>query len=233
MDVQAYPLVGIGLYTPTEASVLTGVPVSSLRRWLQGYKYDRAGEERSSLPVWRRDLEHLDALTVTFLDMMEGRFIDAFRRHHVTWPFIRAAAKLACEMFGGQHPFTRGKFRTDGRRIFHQIEDAGEVKLFDMNRKSWVFNDIVAPSLFAGVEFEDDQAARWFPMHPNKSVVIDPRIAFGRPTLFREGIPTDVLAAAVEAHEGNIQTVANWYGLSRRSVRSASQFEKRAARPTA
>lgn len=230
MDALANPLIGVGVYTPTEAAHLTGVPATSISRWLRGYSFVRAAERRESPPVWRRAIADVDGhLTVTFLDMMEARFIHAFRRHHVSWPFIRAAARMACEMFGAQHPFTLGRFKTDGNRIFHQLESAGEVKLFDLNRRAWVFNDIVEPSLYTGVDLEDDQVARWYPLHPNRAIVIDPRVAFGRPVLAEEGVPVDVIAAAVAAQEGDIAAVSRWYKVPAKSVRAAVQFHRRSA----
>ena len=159
--------------------------------------------------------------------MMEVRFIRAFREHRVTWPAIREAARIACEMFQEpSHPFTRARFRTDGKRIFKQLEEEGHVRLFDLNRRSWVFAEIVTPLLYRGVEFEAEQVAKWFPLHPNRAILIDPAIAFGRPVTAREGVPTDTLAAAVAAHGGSIESVAKWYAVSVPSVRGAVEFER-------
>lgn len=179
--------------------------------------------------VWKRDIQAMDGhIALTFLDLMEIRFIVAFRQHRVSWPAIREAAELACEMFEDGHPFTRRRFRTDGRRIFQQIEEAGAVKLFDMNRRSWVFNEIVSPSLYNGVEFANDQIARWFPAYPRKSIVIDPKIAFGRPTVTRGEVPTDILTATAKA-EGSVEMAARWYNVSPSAVRAAVAFEERLA----
>jgi uncharacterized protein (DUF433 family) len=180
-------------------------------------------------PVWRGDIEEINGHTaLSFLDLMEVRFIRAFRRHRVSWPAIREAAGLACEMFGDGHPFTRQRFRTDGVRIFQQIEERGEVRLFDMNRKSWVFHEIVSPSLYEGVEFSEDQVARWFPMWPRKTIVLDPHLSFGRPIVAKGSVPTDVLAAAAKA-EGSAEAVARWYQIPPGMVRAAIDFENRFA----
>jgi uncharacterized protein (DUF433 family) len=227
MNAISHDLIGKGLYSAPEASSLTGVPSASIRRWLGGYKYRQGDKQRASAPVWQGDIPRLDThLVLSFLDMMEVRFIQSFRQHHVSWAAIREAAERACEMFGDHHPFTRGRFRTDGNRIFHQIQQQGDVRLFDINRRSWVFNDIVEPSLYRGVELADDQVARWYPMHPNRHVVVDPRIAFGRPILAEEGVPTDIIAAAVAANGSDVSHVAKWYGVKPQSVRAAVAFEQ-------
>ena len=221
--------IGIGIYSLAEAEALTNTSARSIRRWLLGYRY-KIDERYHAMPaVWHGDIVKVDSqVALSFLDLMEIRFIKAFREHHVSWPAIREAAALACKMFNDGHPFTRGRFRTDGVRIFQQIKEEGEVKLFDMNRQSWVFNEIVSPSLYAGVEFEHDQVARWFPLFPKKSVIIDPKISFGRPTVLRGRVPTEVLAAAATA-EGSAVAAARWYNVSPATVTAAVEFEKRLA----
>jgi uncharacterized protein (DUF433 family) len=222
-------LVGVGVYSISEAAHLTCVPVPRIQRWIRGYKYDHAGEQRSSPAVWRRDLDIIEGqLALSFLDMMEVRFIQSFRQHHVSWPAIREAAMRAAELFEDGHPFTNGRFRTDGKTIFRQIEEQKEIKLFDMNRRQWVFNDIVAPSLFADVDLSDDQVVRWYPEFPRKQIVIDPRICFGRPIVAECGIPTDTLAAAKKA-EGSEEAAAKVFGVKARHIRAAWSFEHRKA----
>jgi uncharacterized protein (DUF433 family) len=221
------PLVGIGLYSVGDTALLTRAPERTIRRWIRGDVYRRRGALRESRPVWQAEIGLVDdALTLSFLDMMEVRFIRAFRAHRVSWAAIRAAATLAREMFGDGHPFTRRRFRTDGKRIFSQIEDAGSVRLFDLNRKSWVFHEIVEPSLYQGVEFQDDQVARWYPMFPEKTVLVDPRIAFGRPVALPARVPTDLLAAAARS-EGSAAMAAAWYKVPVSTVEAAVTFEDR------
>ncbi len=220
-------LIGVGIYSVSEAAALTGVATRTIRRWSTGYRRSEGDGAHERPPVWRRDIPDIDGHTaLSFLDMMEVRFIRAFRDHDVTWPAIRAAARIACEMFQeSHHPFTRGRFRTDGNRIFRKIEDAGEIRLFDLNRESWVFAEIVEPSLYRGVEFEADQVAKWFPLFPNRAIVVDPAVAFGRPVTAKEGVPTDVLAASLEANGGSVDHVAKWYDVSAATVRAAARLE--------
>jgi len=224
-------LIGVGLYSASEAAALTGVPVASIRRWLQGYKYRRNGILRECAPVWAGDVLKINGqLSLSFLDMMEARFIRYFRIHHISWQAIHEAACLACDMFKDSHPFTRGRFRTDGKRIFHQVEDSGKVKLFDMNRHSWVFNEIIESYLYADVELFDDQVYRWFPIFPDREIIIDPNIAFGRPILREEGIPTDVIAAAFSANDSDVSAISRWYKIKPKSIKAAVSFEARRLR---
>jgi uncharacterized protein (DUF433 family) len=222
-------LLGKGMYTVPEAASLAGIPVAALRRWSLGYRYKRDADVKHSPAVWDREIEDIDGQVVlSFLDLMEARFVRAFRKHRVSWTAIRTAAKEAADLFGDSHPFTRRRFRTDGQRIFAEIERRGEVKLFDLNRRGWVFQQIVDPSLYRGVEFENDQAARWFPLYPKKTIVVDPARCFGRPVTM-EGIPTDTLAAAMSGMGGDAAATAAWYNVPTATVRAAAAFESRQA----
>ena len=121
-DTRDFSLLGIGLYTVPEASRLTGISQARLRRWLRGYTY-RAGEEGAvSEPVWQRQIPEIDStLGFGFLDLMEVRFIDAFRAASVPWRVIRFCAERAREITGADRPFSSRRFRTDGRSICAEV----------------------------------------------------------------------------------------------------------------
>lgn len=225
-------LLGIGLYPVPEASRLTGISQGRLRRWLRGYTY-RAGEEVHSVstPVWRRQIPEIDeTLGLGFLDLMEARFVDAFRAASVPWRVIRLCAERAREITGSDHPLSSRRFRTDGRTVFAEVVDqAGEKQLLDLAKNQLAFGRMIGPSLYAGIEFSvDDMPARWWPMGQQGTIVIDPARSFGQPIVSDGGVPTTVLADAVEA-EGSIAKVALLFRLPQHSVRAALRFEKRLA----
>src|SRR5215469_6545971 len=94
-------LLGIGLYTVGEASRLTAIAAPRLRRWLRGYTYYAGDNLLASAPVWQRQLPDIDgALGLGFLDLIEARFVDAFRKAAVPWPVIRRCAEQARELVG-------------------------------------------------------------------------------------------------------------------------------------
>jgi uncharacterized protein (DUF433 family) len=230
-EARDFSLLGIGLYTVPEASRLTGISQGRLRRWLRGYTY-RAGEEHTtSALVWQRQVPDIDgALGLDFLDLMEARFVDAFRAASVPWRVIRLCAERAREITNSDHPFSSRRFRTDGRTIFADVVDqAGEQQLLDLGKNQLAFARVIGPSLYAGLEFSvDDMPARWWPMGENQEIVIDPRRSFGQPIVSDGGVPTTVLADAVEA-EGSIAKVALLFELPPHSVRAALRYEKRLA----
>ena len=121
-------LIGIGIYSLSEAQKLARVPRRSIRRWIGGYSYTREGRRYDMAPVWEGDISPRDSeVSLSFLDLMELRFVHQFRKCGVSWRVIRDSARRACEIFEQSHPFATRRFRTDGRSIFVEIaEHTGE-----------------------------------------------------------------------------------------------------------
>jgi uncharacterized protein (DUF433 family) len=220
-------VLGIGIYTVPQASRLTRVSQARIRRWLRGYEFARKEGRGRSAPVWRAQLPKVDdTIALGFLDLMEVRFVDAFLEAGLSLKKIRRAASLATELVGRDHPFSTQKFRTDGNRIFAEIEHdrTGDKALYDLEQNQFGIYEVIIPSLLEGVEFDDQgQAARWRPDRAVPLVVIDPQRQFGQP-IVEGGVQTAVLADAVRA-EGSVDTVARWYEIRREAVEQAVRFE--------
>lgn len=210
---------------------MTRVPTARIRRWIRGYQYStRVGDKRSSPPVVHSQIDPIDGhVAIGFLDLIETRFVDAFRSAGVSWRSLRLAHERACELIGSSHPFSTEMFRSDGRHIFADItSETGEPILLNLASNEFAFKRILAPYLYDGLEFADQQAARWWPMGTRRRVVIDPARSFGQPIVAREGLPTAVLANAYRV-EKSVEAVARWYDVEKRSVRDAVEFEQRLA----
>jgi hypothetical protein len=137
----------------------------TVARWLRGYDDRVGGERRRSDPLWRPDYADDDGtLELSFRDLIELRFVKAFRDAGLSLPTIRACFKRAVEEVRDERPFSTRRFRTDGKAIFLEItRDVGE--LIDLKRRQSVFRTLVAPSL-RDLEFDADVVARWHPLGP-------------------------------------------------------------------
>jgi uncharacterized protein (DUF433 family)/DNA-binding transcriptional MerR regulator len=201
---------------------------NTVARWLRGYDFGADGEGHSE-PLWRPDYLNEDNLIeFSFRDLIELRFVKAFRDIGLALPTIRECYQRAAEEVHDERPFSTRKFRTDGKTIFLEItEGIQEAKLIDLRRRQNVFRTIVEPSL-KDLEFDASAVARWFPLGiSRRSVIIDPTRAFGRP-IAASGIPTEVLSRAV-AVEGSVAKVVRLYNVSTAEVKDAVAFEKRLA----
>jgi hypothetical protein len=99
-------LVNTGIYTVSEAARLTRIPARKIRRWIRGYTF-RSGESmRYSDAVWQMDIKPLEnKLALSFRDLQELRFVDAFIKAGVSWTTMRRAHTNAQEELKTTHPF--------------------------------------------------------------------------------------------------------------------------------
>ncbi|MGP3711769.1 hypothetical protein ACS5UA_13045 [Brucella sp. RRSP16] len=217
--------VGVGSYTAPEAARLLKTSPRNINRWLGGYRYRKNDEVRHVEPLWQPQHETGDDnIELGFRDLIELRFVKAFLEAGMGLLAIRNCLEYARECVQDAHPFSTRRFQTDGKTIFlESIERAQEAKLLDLKQRQYVFKQVIEKT-FKDLDIEDDTVTRWRPYHGKKSVVIDPTRSFGQPIAAEFGVPTTVLADAVEA-EGSIEFVAKLYEVSVSSVRDAFQFE--------
>ena len=181
-----------------------------------------------SQPIWHQRFSRIDGtIGLEFQDLIEVRFVDAFRKYHIGWTSIRLAARKAAELFETDYPFSTKRFRTDGRTIFAEtMDETGETMLLDLVKSQYAFQKVVSPSLYAGIEFtEEETVARWWPLGKTRQVVIDPARAFGQPIVHDAGVPTSVLASAYAVEE-SVERVSTLYEVKPQAVVAAIEFEQ-------
>ena len=226
--MSTYQYIGHGVYTVAEAARLTGLSQGRIRRWTRGYTYhDRRGTPHAMPPVIGLPNEEGDQ-TLRFVDLIEVRFLEAFRDRGVSWPVLRVAAQRAAQLLDHSHPFSTLRFKTDGRSIFASLEVEEDRVLMDLISSQYAFEAVLDPFL-EGIEFSPlDEPERWWPLGTDRTVVIDPGRSFGAPICAPSGVPTRVLFGLFEA-EGDEAVVSWWYDVSSQEVRDAVEFEQRLA----
>lgn len=220
-------LVGVGLYTPAEASSYTGIPSADIRRWLFGYTSN--GVQRPGL--WCSELADEEDKVLGFHDLLEIRFVHAFRQHGVSLQAIRAASQQARQLFDQPYPFTCKRFQTDGRSIFATVlEETGDEALLDLVKRQYAFTQVIKPSLYEGIDYANEgKAQRWYPLKRSKAVVLDPARNFGKPVLSDVGTDTSAIYMAYQAEGQDARRVALLYEIPTAAVEAAVLFEHRNA----
>jgi uncharacterized protein (DUF433 family) len=218
---------GTGIYTIPEAVRLTDVSPWRIRRWLRGYEFETKRGRHRSGPIWQGQVAPIDhSMAVGFLDLIEIRCVDAFLNAGVSWKTLRLAHAHAQQALDLSHPFCTNQFKLAGSDIILEVpQDAAEPLLWDIARDQREFGRITRPFL-RGLEFLNGELPqRWWPRGQEHLVALDPQRSFGRPIIFREGVPTETLARSVRAN-GSIREVARWFEISPVSVREAVVFER-------
>ncbi|WP_326839562.1 DUF433 domain-containing protein [Pseudomonas savastanoi] len=217
-------LLGVDLYTPAEASSYTGIPSKDIRRWMFGYR--AAGVDHPGL--WTPEVAFLNDKLLGFHDLLEIRFVHAFRQHGVSLQAIRSASLQAREMFGQLYPFTCRRFQTDGRDIFATVlDETGDEALLDLVKRQYAFKQVITPSLYEGFDYAGEESAkRWYPVKRSKAVVLDPARNFGKPVLATTGIDTATIYHSYLAEGQNAKRVALLYEIAPVAVKAAITYER-------
>ncbi len=221
-------LIGRGLYSLTEASRLSRVPIRRIKRWLNGYYFTHRGNRQWSEPVIGTEVGLIGGVPVLdFADLQEVRFLSAFRDQRIGWPAIRLAAAKAREVLGTQHPFSSKRFIADGRTILLEIVDeAGDRKLLDLLKDQWEMERVLFHALRKWLHYDDkDQPQWWSPLGDDRRVIVNPRRSFGAPIVSPGGVRTRILYEAFGA-EKSAEAVAEWYSVPTESVKDAVEFEE-------
>jgi uncharacterized protein (DUF433 family)/DNA-binding transcriptional MerR regulator len=218
-----------GLYTVPEAAKLTRVSAGKIRRWIKGYDFRSGKSLRHSEAVWQGEIQPLEnKLALSFKDLLELRFVDAFIRAGVSWRTMRRAHSKAQNELGTTHPFCSNRISTDGKNILlRQAEEDSDEALLNLVTQQREFTRIVQDFL-RELEFSGDDVV-WWPLGKSRQIVVDPRRNFGQPTVAISGVPATALARSVKANS-SVDVVARWYEVQRDEVRDAVEFEESLAK---
>ena len=222
-----------GVYPLGVAARLAHLAPQTARRWIRGHDYAYRGGRRRSEPVTFLATSTPDDTLVDFEQLLTLMLVRAFHKKGLSLQTINRAAARARQKYGSDNPFVTKAFQTDGNKVFIDLEEkelvpGKERHMVDVLSDQHQFRSIVEPSLFKDVVFIDDRAGQWWPLHPDRSVLVTPTRQFGAPHIAGTRVRTDVVAQAVAAEGGDENAgaaVAEWYGLKPDQVIDAVEFE--------
>jgi uncharacterized protein (DUF433 family) len=227
MSQSDFRLIGRGLYSLTEASRLSRVPIRRIKRWTDGYWFILHGKRQWSPPVIGTEVGSIEGTTVLdFADLMEVRFLNALRDQGIGWAAIRVAGKRASDMLGTSRPFSSQRFTTDGHNILLLVADeTGDRHLLNLVRNQWECEPLIELCR-KGLHYEGkDQPQWWSPMGEERRVAVHPSRSFGAPIALPGSVRTRILYGAYKA-EGSVEAAAEWYRVEKDEVADAVAFEE-------
>lgn len=207
-------------YTVGEAAHYLAVPKSTMRSWFAGQRGFRAVI---------RPADTKPALGLSFSNLVEAYVLTAIRRkHNVALPTIRRGLDYLVRRLGAKRPLLEKEFATNGVDLFVDhlgeiinISRDGQVEMADLIRAYLERIDRDAKGLPIKLyPFMRTQAPREQP----RTVVIDPRVSFGRPVIAGTAIPTAVLAEQFKAGD-SVPVLAKEYGADEEAVWDAIRCE--------
>jgi uncharacterized protein (DUF433 family) len=215
-------------YSIAEASRLVGVPSWSIKRYLRGYEYKYTVHEKSyegqQPPVINQSV--INTTFASFLDLIDLLFVKEFLKRGFSLQYLRKALAEAKELLGTPH-FARSKFYTSGREIILKLPKDGNLIAL-MTHGQFAIPEIIK-KLSYKLDFENitefGLARRWFPKGKSGLIVIDPQIAFGRPTLVGYNVPTSNIYDLYLGEKERVEPVSEWFNIPTPKIKAAVSFE--------
>jgi uncharacterized protein (DUF433 family) len=215
----------VPIYSIADASHYLRIPASTLRTWVHGRAYEtRSGNRRSAgliAGVSRGGL-------LSFWQLVEGYVLASIRRGHgLRLDAVRRAIAFVRKERGLKRPLLEQEFETDGVSLF--VERWGQ--LINASEEGQVaMRAVLAASLRRIDRDPEGLPVRLYPWmirprttEEERRIVVDPRRAFGRPTLVDTGVRVSILADRWAAGD-SIDTLADDYGLARGHVEVAVRW---------
>lgn len=220
-------------YTLAEAAHYLNVPVTTLRAWSLGQRYRVGGQSRHFKPVI--ELDGRDPPALSFLNLVEAHVLAAIRREHgVSLPRVRSALAYVEKQLGVNRPLAQARFETDGASLF--VERLGQ--LINASREGQLAMRTLLASHLKRIEWDDaGLPIKFYPftrrdrsVSQPAPVVVDPRVAFGRPVLKGRAVPTAVLADRFKAGD-SLSELASDYDTPAEIIEEAlrCEFDRQAA----
>jgi uncharacterized protein (DUF433 family) len=219
---------GKGIYSLTTAAKILKMNPQKMRRWVNGYTYQKNMECRSYKPLFRIEFNYdPNDVIISFLDLTELLFIKTFVQYGVSIQKIRKAAIIASDLLETSHPFAIRKMFTDGKSIFAEIAQKGnDPSLLELINRQFQLGRIIEPVLYKCIDFDDgDYAQRWWPLGKKENIVLDPSRNMGQPILNKYNVRTELIYELYKTNH-SINEISDWYELDKNAIQAAISFEK-------
>lgn len=216
-------------YTVAEAARYLKVANATLRSWVAGRMYPRTDGHARFHPLIHPATKQPP--TLSFWNLIEAHVLRSLRTDHgVSMDALRQALSYAEKKLKVKRLLLSKDLCTDAGRVLLErygelidLSASGQIvmrKMFEEHLKrvewdQWKFPVRLYPFVSSGLSAAD------------RSIAIDPQIAFGRPIIAEKGISTGAIAERVDAGE-EILDVATDYDLSVPQIEEALFYERAA-----
>lgn len=223
-DPRELPAYGI-----TEAARYVHIPPATLRSWVVGRKYPRQDGVGSFEPLIR--VADPRGARLSFANLVEAHVLRALRTQHgIELKAVRAAIAYAERDLEIDGLLLSGELLTHAGDIF--LEYYGG--LLNLTRSGQLAIRLVLEAYLKRVERDDRSIPiRLYPFlrgelaNERRTVVIDPYVSFGRPSVAGHGVTTSALVRRVDAGE-SVEDLALDYDIPQQDIEEAILFERAA-----
>jgi uncharacterized protein (DUF433 family) len=229
---KSVPIFDNPAYSASEAARILNLPVATLKAWCFGQAYRSPTGPKRFQPVIRPADEN--GRLLSFANLCELHILSAIRRRHkISLPKVRDSVEYVRSHLGAARPLIDRDFRTNGIDLF--VEHASQLLNVTKQGQKALRGDFELA--LARIERDrNGSPIRLFPFSRTsalaaeqpRSVVIDPRLAFGRPVLSQKAVPTEIIFDRFRAGD-SLAEMAKDYGVDEKEIEEALRFEQRRA----
>jgi uncharacterized protein (DUF433 family) len=216
----AYPL--------AEAARYLKLPATTLRSWVVGRPYPKAGSVEHFHPLIKA--AQAKPLLLSFWNLIEAHVLLSLRTDHaIAIREVRDAIRYAEHELGLERLLLRKDLRTHAGQVF--LDQYG--KLINLSASGQMAMRRMLEDHLKRVEWDEWMfPMRLYPFIPGTSrddrqIAIDPEIAFGRPIILRAGVSTGAIANRIDAGE-SVAELADDYDLTPDEIERAVLYERAA-----
>lgn len=217
-------------YTLAEAGRYLKVAPATLRSWVVGRGYPKAGGTARFKPLIRPATRQ-PAAVLSFWNLIEAHVLRSLRTDHgVSMDALRKALAYAENKLNIDRLLLSDELRTDAGKLL--LERYG--KLIELSASGQIAMRHLFNEHLARVEWDAWKfPVRLYPFSSSSTpaesrpIAIDAQIAFGRPVLARRGISTGAIAERIDAGESAAE-LASDYDLTEREIEEAVLYERAA-----
>ncbi|MBI3367119.1 MAG: DUF433 domain-containing protein [Burkholderiales bacterium] len=218
-------------YSAGEAARMLALPAGTVKAWSFGHDYrHRDGSPKRFVKLI--DVADTEHRLLSFANVCELHVLAALRRNHrVSMPTVRDSLDYVSRELALPRPLIARAFLTDGVSLF--VEHASMLLNTSQGGQMALRGDF--EKALARIEYSRaGMPVRLFPFTRTswsladqpQAVVIDPRLAFGRPALVRGGVTTAVVEDRFRAGDSPAE-MAEDYRVDESDIWEAIRFEQR------
>ncbi len=212
-------------YTTREVAVCLDIPLSRVRAWVAGQTNFRAVLAPAAAAA------RLGGKALSFNNVIEIFVLDELRRRHAfSLQHLRRVLRHLEKSFPSiDHPLVKLDLRVANHQLFarhgRKLENLSLEGQYAMEEVLRIFlmrveNDPSGAGVFRLYPFVTKQREAGAP----RTVMMDPRVSFGRPVLSASGVPTAVIADRFRAGE-SIGSIAEDIDQTPEEIEEAIRFE--------
>jgi uncharacterized protein (DUF433 family) len=213
-------------YTVAEAGRYLKIPGPTIRSWVMGRDYPKQSGKGRFAPVIVLPVD--PSRQLSFRNLIELAALRALRtEHEFKLSAVREALHYARRELKIADLLASKELYARPGELF--IAHYGH--LISLNMAGQLGIKAVLDGLVKRIDWERNLPCRFFPLLPNRAaartVVIDPRVSFGRPVIARLGVSTGVIVDRVNAGESPKELAAD-YGATSDEIMDALAYERAA-----